>query len=113
MNPPTESYTPDLSPSLLSAEPPRWSAPAALLTPPQGLPEAERPVPDAPLPATPRRDHAREPWEMQAPPQAAMSRGQIVFILIAVAMIAICASTVVAVIVGKSVFASNTAPVQR
>ncbi|MGH2899110.1 MAG: hypothetical protein ACRDMZ_10590, partial [Solirubrobacteraceae bacterium] len=120
---PVEAYTPELSPSVLSPEPPiappnpelvrpvvapaaapqtmsdanPWSAPSAVLTPPHGFPEAQA------TPPAPPRQYARDPWDPQPRPSANLSRGQIVFMLIAVAMIAICASTVVAVIVGRSV----------
>jgi hypothetical protein len=124
---PVEAYTPELSPSVRSPEPPiapphpevarpvvapsaapqatseatPWSTPSAVLTPPHGFPEAQ------PAPPPPSRQYARDPWEPHHAPAATMSRGQIVFVLIAVAMIAICASTVVAVIVGRSVTASS------
>jgi hypothetical protein len=122
---PAEGYTPELSPSVRSPEPPiapphpevvhpvvapstapatseatPLPTPSAVLTPPQGFPEAE------PAPRPPRQ-YARDPREPHHAPAATMSRGQIVFALIAVAMIAICATTVVAVIVGRSVTAAS------
>jgi hypothetical protein len=82
--------------------------PVAVATPPAAMPA---PVPtSAPAVAavdpTPARRHSpAEGWG--PPPPAVISRGQVVFILIAVAMIAICASTVVGVIVSRSVTSSS------
>lgn len=126
-----QTYTPTLSTSVLGPEtsPPgnipvlesrrepvehSWSAPAAVLTPPHGIPEQTAAVTTpvaAPLgaPEAPSLSRTYEPENDDDAPQRAerasggMSRAQFVFTFIALAMIAVAASTIVSVIMNRSV----------
>ena len=69
--------------------------------------EAKRGVAGARTPPRPARSIPPSPPSPATAPATSFSRGQIILILIAVAAIAICASTVVGVIVSRSVTASS------
>jgi hypothetical protein len=111
---PGAPYTTDLTPSpaLRQAQP--WAPPAPL-----NDASIDRPVRDAaPAPTSAvaaRRTPAESSRSSRPMPPAppTLTRGQLVGILIAIAMIAISVSTVVAIIVGRSVTASVNTPLGR
>lgn len=104
-------YTPDVTPPPPPSQPQTSRPPAgSRLTPTNGSARSNESA-DAPAP----RRSRPESWSPPSPPPRTwtLSRGQLVGILIAIAMIAISVSTVVAIIVGRSVTASLNSPLGR